>query len=131
MEDFLKNNWFKLGIILSLVFFVYIYNKNAYVLELYKINSDCSEKAQEFAKSKSDEIDLWVVSQSLFNKSKESCFAEFVTTGVVDNGSYYIYDLTHDKNLAYHPGLGFKWDTNTYSHYMTIYNKVSSDIFGK
>jgi hypothetical protein len=135
MKKFIRGNWFKIIIILLLFGFFIIYIKNNYIStsELYKINQNCAEQALSFAKSQSNEHNLWQVHRNIFDKTKGACFAEFWITslGELSRDKYEIYDLTHNKYLSFVPVHQEDIDETSLFIYRENYNKISREIFGK
>lgn len=135
MKKFIKENWFKLSIVailgLVLIFGIIFYFKNNYISksELYKINSDCSEKADLYIKSKDDDSNSWNVVQSYFNIQKGSCVAEFTRLNFATNFDYFIIDLTHSKELSFHPTYSNGDDIEMYTTYLDLYKKIKSEYF--
>ncbi len=130
--DFLKNEWFKILIVILLIAFISIYYKNntSSKNELYKINTSCADDARAFAKGKSDDFTRWEVIRSTFSEVKQSCYGEFKL-----NSGAIIYDLTHNEEQAFRPN--YVPDVNTaeytanYTEYAKKYEAVKTGIFGK
>ncbi len=131
MINFIKQNWFKLGLllILSTIVSVYVRNSEPSISELYKINSDCANKAQEIAKSKDTIITTWQVNESVFKK--DSCFAELSSWDSVVGNTKEIIDITHSRDVASVGDLTLKNDPNAYFTQQQEYQKVHLEIFGK
>lgn len=127
--------WIGLLVVLLAVLFYY---QNYYISasDLYKLNSDCAERAIKFAENKTgEEYRNWRVIQNMFNIGKKSCFGEFSfrnSTGGVTNT---IYDLALNKEMAFVPSFDATQirDDNTlkyYSEFVRKYETVKSEIFG-
>ena len=135
MKKFIKENWFKLSIILilglALIFgmiFYFKYNRIS-VSELYKINSDCSKEADLYIKSKGDDSVSWNIVQSYFNIQKGSCIAEFTRRNLPTKFDYFIIDLTHSKELSFHPTYSTGDDIEMYKTYSNSYKKIQNEYF--
>ena len=126
-----KENWFKLALLLLLVVSGIFYYKTSYISqsELYKINSDCAERATNFAKSLETDFLSSQVTQSRFVKQNGSCYAEFGNYNVVMKSSIdEIYDLTHNKLVARLPDSGEE-DPTIYGQFIARYSKIRTEIF--
>lgn len=112
------------AIVIVLVFVVYTKSNFISNSALYRLNSDCAKQAQSFAKGKNSNPVSWEVLQSGFNKSKNSCFAEFDSGG----GITLIYDLTHSKELALYSA-----NAGQLAHKLLDrkYEDIKINIFGK
>ena len=135
MKRFIKENWFRLSIIvilgLVLIFGIIFYFKNNYISksELYKINSDCSERAELYANNKNSSYSSWQVLQSSFNVKTSTCIAEFDERVYSSNFDYHIIDITHNKELAFH--TTYTKEDFMYTTYLNSYNKIKSEYFKK
>lgn len=130
--NFIKENWFKLALLLLLVVLGIFYYKASYIsqAELYKINSDCAEKAMSFTKDNSSSYLSITVTQSAFVKDKGSCYAEFGQYNLATNSSLdEIYDLTHNKLVERLADSG-KEDPVIYGQLVSRYTKIRTEIFG-
>ncbi len=127
-----KENWFKLTFLLILaVSGVLYYETNGISQsELYKINSDCAERATKYAKSiETDYLSSQVV-QSKFVKQNGSCYAQFVQYNTATKSSVEeIFDLTHNKLVERLDDFG-EDDPILYGQLVARYSKIRSEIFG-
>ena len=126
----IKNNWFKITVIIILLGMVVVFYKknNISVSELYNINSDCSQKVISFAKYKSMEFEAWNVSQSGFKN--DICYGELYHKNLYNGTTHEIYDLTHTKALSFLPDFKLGDDPTTYAQYAKEYEKVKNNAFG-
>lgn len=124
MEKFIKQNWFKLSIILLLIVMVSIFgSKKNSAVDLYKLNSECAEKAQEYSS--------WEILQSTFNVKRQACFVELIYRNP-SGDMYVISDITHNKEIIKRPSLNLKTDDVTsYTNIAKEYEEVKVEIFGK
>jgi len=136
MKNFIKANWFKLSIILvlSITLVGYFKNNSFTNSELYKFNSDCADRANSFVKERNKESEIfgWSVSQSIFDKHKAVCFAEFrIYSLVLGDSSREIYDLTHNKQQAQVGSLKFFGnDAFAYATEAKYYDEIKKSIWG-
>ena len=120
-------------LLIGMILKQYFYDSKPSSFELYKINTDCSQKAIAYAKEKSDGVTYWNVVQTNFNKKRESCFAEFNQYFNPTNyHSSVIIDITHSKEFLSYP-LPYKEgdDITIYNGETVKYENTVVDIFGK
>lgn len=84
------------------------------------MDSECAGTATSFiqGKNKDNSISDWELLQNKFIKEKNSCFAEVSIYISGTEPHSYIYDLTHNKEIA-----GFPINVSKYA-------EVKSEIFG-
>ena len=130
--SWIKENWFKVTFLLLLAVLGVFYYKINYISqsELYKINSDCAERATNFAKSIETDYLSSQVTQSKFVKQDGSCYAEFGHYNFATKSSLdEIYDLTHNKLVERLPDSG-KEDPIIFGQLVARYSKIRTEIFG-
>ena len=103
MDKWIKENKIATAIVVVLVvafgvgWFDKVPTKTEDSSQIYELNSDCSKKAVAFAKEKSDESEVWIVLQNVYNVDKKSCFGEFSYINMNHGTSKEIYDLLLNK----------------------------------
>jgi hypothetical protein len=95
MKKFIEENWFKIGLLLLLIFAVFIYYKNNHVsiTEKYRLNKDCAQEVAAYAKRQTDN---WDTIQNIYHVEDGVCYAEFWSQ---NPRIYHIYNLTNNKAI--------------------------------
>lgn len=81
--------------VLYLVFF----RNTVSTTELYRIDTECGEKATNYAEKQTNDVANWYVIESRYNLKDGACYAHFHET-IGTMVAYYIFDLTHNVNVA-------------------------------
>lgn len=86
-------------LVLTSLFLLYFVNKTSN-LELYKINSDCSERVQKWVKVQNNEFQNYIIDESRFDKSANACVADLNYCSIIfKECGKVVFDLTHNKEL--------------------------------
>jgi hypothetical protein len=130
MNKIIRENWFKILLLLLIALLIYLYYNSIIISKLYQINSDCAQKAISYAETNSKYSSSWQVVQSIFNEEKVACFAEFRYMDLDNKITAEIHDLTHNKFIEIRPRLMPDGDITLYTEAAKKYEATKIKIFG-
>lgn len=96
--EYIKNI---LVLILAITVIYLIFFRNTVsTTELYRIETECGEKAIVYAEKQTDDVAGWYVLESKYSISDGACIAHFQEIIGTKPSAFYIFDLTHNTQIA-------------------------------
>lgn len=129
MKNWIKDNWFKLIIVLLFTIIVVVYYLNSNSSFTYKMNIACADEASEYIKKEnSNDVFRYNILQNYFNKVNGSCYIEYSSMSSVTGIAYYIYDLTHNKLVTDLQSLKTYGDSGVYTNFAKEYQVIKNKL---
>lgn len=96
--EYIKNI---LILVLAIILLYMIFSRNTVsVSELYKIDTECGEQAIVYAEKQTNDVTGWYVVESKYSISDGACIAHFQEIIGTKPLAFYIFDLTHNTQIA-------------------------------
>lgn len=126
MKKFIKENWFKIAILIIIIVISSILLRQYTKSYLYKMNTDCIDRAYRFSLEIKNESSYYVkLVQAKFSKLDNTCYAEMYSPFLT------IYNLNNRKIIAFYPDVSDGVVNDQKLELSKKYDEVKVSIFGE